>query len=43
MGKRDEAKSGCRLRQDDASPERRQNWQIGAAGYGIHWPEIDED
>jgi hypothetical protein len=27
----------------DASPEQRQNWQISAAGYGIHWPEIDED
>jgi len=27
----------------DASSEQRQNWQISAAGYGIHWPDIDED
>jgi hypothetical protein len=27
----------------DASSEQRQNWQVSAAGYGIHWPEIDED
>jgi hypothetical protein len=27
----------------DASLEQRQKWQISAAGYGIHWPEIDED
>jgi hypothetical protein len=27
----------------DANPEQRQNWQVSAAGYGIHWPEIDED
>jgi hypothetical protein len=26
-----------------ASPEQRQNWQIGGAGYGIHWPDVDED
>lgn len=26
-----------------ASPEQRQNWQISGAGYGIHWPDIDED
>jgi hypothetical protein len=22
---------------------QRANWKISAAGYGIHWPEIDED
>lgn len=27
----------------DATPEQRQNWKISGAGYGIHWPEIDED
>jgi len=27
----------------DASPDQRRNWQISGAGYGIHWPEVDED
>lgn len=27
----------------NASPEARQKWQIAGGGYGIHWPEIDED
>jgi hypothetical protein len=27
----------------DASPEQRRNWRVSAAGYGIHWPELDED
>jgi hypothetical protein len=26
-----------------ASSEQRQNWKISAAGYGIHWPDLDED
>lgn len=26
-----------------ASPEQRARWQISGGGYGIHWPEIDED
>jgi hypothetical protein len=26
-----------------ASPSQRERWQISAAGYGIHWPEVDED
>jgi hypothetical protein len=26
-----------------ATPEQRANWQISDAGYGVHWPEIDED
>jgi len=21
----------------------RQNWQIAGAGFGIHWPDLDED
>ncbi len=26
-----------------ATPAQRENWQLAGAGYGIHWPEIDED
>ena len=26
-----------------ATPEQRQNWEKAGAGYGIHWPDIDED
>lgn len=26
-----------------ATPEQRMNWQICGGGYGIHWPDIDED
>ncbi len=26
-----------------ASAEARSNWQICGGGYGIHWPELDED
>jgi hypothetical protein len=26
-----------------ATPEQRANWQVCGGGYGIHWPEIDED
>jgi hypothetical protein len=26
-----------------ATSEQRNNWRINGAGYGIHWPEIDED
>jgi len=26
-----------------ASPEQRSHWQLAGAGFGIHWPEIDED
>lgn len=27
----------------NATPQQRSNWQTCGAGYGIHWPEIDED
>ena len=27
----------------EATPEQRQNWELSGAGYGIHWPDIDED
>ena len=26
-----------------ATPQQRANWQRAGGGYGIHWPEIDED
>jgi hypothetical protein len=26
-----------------ATPEQRANWQVCGGGYGIHWPDIDED
>jgi Protein of unknown function (DUF2442) len=26
-----------------ATPEQRNNWKIAGGGYGIHWPELDED
>lgn len=27
----------------EASAEERQNYEISPSGYGVHWPEIDED
>ncbi|MCI0414190.1 DUF2442 domain-containing protein [bacterium] len=27
----------------NATPKQRANWKIAGAGYGIHWPDIDED
>ncbi len=27
----------------DATMEQRKNWKIAGAGFGIHWPELDED
>lgn len=26
-----------------ATPKQRASWEICGGGYGIHWPEIDED
>jgi hypothetical protein len=26
-----------------ATAQQRSNWKIAGGGYGIHWPEIDED
>lgn len=26
-----------------ATPEQRNNFTISGAGFGIHWPDIDED
>jgi hypothetical protein len=27
----------------NATPAQRAHWQIAGGGYGIHWPDIDED
>jgi len=27
----------------EATPEQRSNWEVSGAGYGLHWPDIDED
>ena len=27
----------------EATPEQRNKWEIAGAGYGVHWPELDED
>lgn len=27
----------------NATPAERANWQVAGAGYGIHWPDVDED
>jgi hypothetical protein len=27
----------------EATPEQRAHWEMPGAGYGIHWPELDED
>lgn len=26
-----------------ATPEQRNNWHIAGGGFGIHWPDVDED
>jgi hypothetical protein len=26
-----------------ATPQQRNNWQVAGGGYGIHWPDLDED
>ncbi len=26
-----------------ATVTQRSNWRVCAAGYGIHWPDVDED
>jgi hypothetical protein len=26
-----------------ATPAQRRNWKIAGGGYGIHWPDLDED
>jgi hypothetical protein len=27
----------------NATPAQRRNWRVAGGGYGIHWPDIDED
>ena len=27
----------------NATPEQRSHWELAGGGYGIHWPDIDED
>ncbi len=31
------------LRLLDAKPAQREQWEVCGGGYGIHWPELDED
>lgn len=26
-----------------ATPEQRSHWRIAGGGYGVHWPDVDED
>jgi len=26
-----------------ATPAQRRNWQLLGRGYGVHWPDVDED
>lgn len=30
-------------RLSDATPAQRANWQLISDGYGLHWPDVDED
>ena len=27
----------------NGTPAQRKNWKIAGGGYGIHWPDLDED
>jgi hypothetical protein len=27
----------------DATPAQRARWEPAGAGYGVHWPDVDED
>jgi len=27
----------------NATTEQRNNWKVAGGGYGIHWPDLDED
>jgi hypothetical protein len=27
----------------NATAAQRKNWRVAGAGYGIHWPDLDED
>src|SRR6059036_1021895 len=30
-------------RLSDATPGQRANWELIGEGYGVHWPDVDED
>lgn len=30
-------------RLSDATPAQRENWELIGDGYGVHWPDVDED
>ena len=30
-------------RLNEGTPEQRARWEICGGGYGIHWPDLDED
>ena len=30
-------------RLEAGTPEQRAHWELAGGGYGIHWPELDED
>src|SRR5262245_60357108 len=30
-------------RLSDATPAQRANWELIGDGYGVHWPDVDED
>lgn len=30
-------------RLQQATPAQRDHWEVAGGGYGIHWPDIDED
>jgi hypothetical protein len=30
-------------RLEAATPAQRAHWELAGAGYGIHWPDLDED
>jgi Protein of unknown function (DUF2442) len=30
-------------RLEDATADQRLNWRLIGRGYGIHWPDVDED
>ena len=30
-------------RLSDATPDQRARWERAGGGYGLHWPELDED
>ena len=27
----------------EATPEQRQHYELAGGGYGLHWPDVDED